>query len=180
MLDCSSAHVSTTGIRRLRRARFFSIEGAEKTFREVNQLYARFRTGDRIAMTEGYHGPRYYGSQPGSGIRVPDGSFQSNAGGDKEPWPPFSNSRESSCNAPRLGQVMQEIFKTQNRLDTTSFGVTITPSTKGGPGRNQLRRLFFGKGYPGIRSWKLVHFDNVAPSAGTIAWENAGNSTFQT
>src|SRR5438094_3567164 len=38
---------------------FFPIEGTEKTFREVQQLYARFAHGDRIAMREGYHGHEY-------------------------------------------------------------------------------------------------------------------------
>ncbi len=50
---------------------FFPIEGAGKTFREVRQLYARFGHGDRIGMTEGYHGHEYLGCQPGSCFRVP-------------------------------------------------------------------------------------------------------------
>ena len=38
---------------------FFPIEGAEKSFREVHQFYARFGHADRIAMAEGYHGHEY-------------------------------------------------------------------------------------------------------------------------
>jgi hypothetical protein len=42
-----------------------------------------------------------------------------------------------------------------------------------------IRQLYFGKGYPEIRSWNVVPYGNVAPAAETIAWEKFGSTTFQ-
>ena len=38
---------------------FFPIEGARKSLREVQRIYEQMERGDRIAMTEGYHGHQY-------------------------------------------------------------------------------------------------------------------------
>ena len=38
---------------------FFPIEGARKSFREVQRIYEQMGHGDHIAMTEGYHGHQY-------------------------------------------------------------------------------------------------------------------------
>jgi len=38
---------------------FFPIEGARKSFREAQGVFERMGHGDRIAMTEGYHGHQY-------------------------------------------------------------------------------------------------------------------------
>jgi len=38
---------------------FFPIEGARKSFREVQRIYEQMGHGDRVAMTEGYHGHQY-------------------------------------------------------------------------------------------------------------------------
>jgi len=38
---------------------FFPIEGARESFREAQRIFERMGHGDRIAMTEGYHGHQY-------------------------------------------------------------------------------------------------------------------------
>ena len=54
---------------------FFPIEGTHQTVREVADLYSRFHHGDRMAMTEGYHGQEYSSENHGSHmiIKVYDG-----------------------------------------------------------------------------------------------------------
>jgi hypothetical protein len=72
------------------------------------------------------------------------------------------------------GQVMQDI---QDAKPLTDFIRDYYTEHRGRPAES-IRQLYFGKGYPGVRSWTLVPFTNVAPAVGTIAWENAGTSTF--
>jgi dienelactone hydrolase len=151
---------------------FFPIEGTEKTFREVRQLYTRFGHGDRIAMTEGYHGHEYSNANQEAAFEFLDHFNQ---------MPPVQtlasteqlDTKQLQCSP--TGQVMQDFQDakplTELIRDYYTEHKAQTPES--------IRQLYFGKGYPGIRSWKLIPYGNVAPGADTIAWEKAGSFTFQ-
>jgi predicted dienelactone hydrolase len=151
---------------------FFPIEGAEKTFREVHQLYARLGHGDRIAMTEGYHGHEYSDANQEAAFEFMDHFNQMPAVRTLAPVQQLEG-KQLQCTS--TGQVMQDI---QEAKPLTDFFRDYYTEHKGRPAES-IRQLYFGKGYPGIRSWNLVAFNNLAPAAGTIAWENAGTSTFR-
>jgi len=151
---------------------FFPIEGAEKTFREVHQLYARFGHGDRIAMAEGYHGHEYSDANQEAAFEFMDHFNQMPAVRTLAPVQQLEG-KQLQCTS--TGQVMQD---TQDAKPLTDFIRDYYTEHEGRP-TESIRQLYFGKGYPGIRSWKFVAFENVAPVAGTIAWEKAGTSTFR-
>jgi dienelactone hydrolase len=150
---------------------FFPIEGAEKTFREVHQLYARFEHGDRIAMTEGYHGHEYSDANQESAFEFMDHFNQMPAVRTLAPVQQLEG-KQLQCTS--TGQVIQDI---PDAKPLTDFIRDYYTEHEGRPAQS-IRQLYFDKDYAGIRSWKLVAFDNVAPAPGTIAWENAGTSTF--
>jgi dienelactone hydrolase len=151
---------------------FFPIEGAEKIFREVHQLYARFGHGDRIAMTEGYHGHEYSDPNQEAAFEFMDHFNQMPAVRTLALVQQLEG-KQLQCTS--TGQVMQDI---QDAKPLTDFIRDYYTEHRGRPAES-IRQLYFGKGYPGMRSWKLVPFENVAPRADTIAWENAGTSTFR-
>jgi pimeloyl-ACP methyl ester carboxylesterase len=151
---------------------FFPIEGTEKTFREVRRLYERFGHGDRIAMAEGYHGHEYSNANQEAAFEFLDHFNGMPAVKTLAPDQQI-DAKQLQCTA--SGQVMQDFKHAKPLTDliadyyTKHRGQTV----------ESIRQLYFGDGYPGIRSWKLVPYDNVAPAADTIAWENAGSFTFQ-
>lgn len=151
---------------------FFPIEGTEKTFREVRQLYTRFGHGDRIAMTEGYHGHEYSNANQEAAFEFLDHFNQMPAVRTLASTEQL-DAKQLQCSP--TGQVMQDFPDakplTELIRDYYSEHKAQTPES--------IRQLYFGKGYPGIRSWKLIPYGNVAPGADTIAWENAGSFTFQ-
>ena len=151
---------------------FFPIEGAEKTFREVHQLYARFGHGDRIAMTEGYHGHEYSDANQEAAFEFMDHFNKMPAVRTLAPVQQLEG-KQLQCTS--TGQVMLD---TQDAKPLTDFIRDYYTEHQVRPAES-IRQLYLGKGYPGIRSWTAVPFDNVVPAAGTIAWESAGTSTFR-
>jgi len=151
---------------------FFPIEGAETTFREVRQLYVRFGHGDRIGMTEGYHGHEYSDANQEAAFEFLDHFNQMPAVRTLAPVQPL-DAKQLQCSS--TGQVLQAF---QDAKPLTESIRDYYSEHKGRPAES-LRQLYFGKGYPEIRSWNLVPYGNVAPAADTIAWENSGSSTFQ-
>jgi len=151
---------------------FFPIEGTEKTFREVQQLYARFGHGDRIAMREGYHGHEYSDANQEAAFEFLDHFNQMptlrNLASVKQ-----LDAKQLQCTS--TGQVMQDFQDAKPVADLIRDYYT---EHQGQPAES-IRQLYFGKRYPEIRSWKLVPYGNVGPAVDIIAWENAGSSTFQ-
>jgi pimeloyl-ACP methyl ester carboxylesterase len=151
---------------------FFPIEGAEKTFREVQQLYARFGHSDRIAMTEGYHGHEYSDANQEAAFEFLDHFNHMPAVRTLAPVKQL-DAKQLQCTT--TGQVMEDFQDAKPLTDVIRDYYT---ARKGQPAES-IRQLYFGKSYPEIRSWNVVPYGNVAPAADTIAWENYGSSTFQ-
>ena len=151
---------------------FFPIEGTEKTFREVRQLYARFGHGDRIGMTEGYHGHEFSDANQEAAFEFLDHFNQMPAVRTLAPVQQF-DAKQLQCSS--TGQVLQD-FRDAKPL--TELIRDYYSEHKGRPAES-LRQVYFGKGYPEIRSWMLIPYTSVAPATDTVAWENAGSSTFQ-
>jgi len=151
---------------------FFPIEGTEKTFREVQNLYVRFGHGDRIAMTEGYHGHEYSSANQEAAFEFLDHFNQMTAVKTLAPDQQL-DARQLQCTS--TGQIMQDF---PDAKPLTGLIRDYYTAHKG-QAPESIRQLYFGNHYPGIRSWQLVLYDNVAPAADTIAWENVGRFTFQ-
>ena len=151
---------------------FFPIEGAEKTFREVQHVYARFGHGDRITMTEGYHGHEYSDDNQEAAFEFLDHFNQMPAVRKLAPVQQL-DAKQLQCTS--TGQVVQDF---QDARPLTDLIRDYYTEHKGQPAQT-IRQLYFGKRYPQIQSWKLVPYGNVAPADQTMAWESAGSSTFQ-
>lgn len=151
---------------------FFPIEGTEKTFREVQKLYARFGHGDRIAMIEGYHGHEYSDANQEAAFEFIDHFNQMPVVRTLASARQL-DAKQLQCSS--TGQVMQD-FQDAKPLTDFIRDYYIAHKAKSS---ESLRQMYFSKNYPEIHSWKLVPYGNVAPAADEIAWENAGSSTFQ-
>jgi len=151
---------------------FFPIEGTEKTFREVQRVYARFGHADRIAMTEGYHGHEYSDDNQEAAFEFLD-HFNQMPAARKLALVQQLDAKQLQCTS--TGQAVQDF---QDARPLTDLIRDYYTEHKGQPAQT-IRQIYFGKGYPQIHSWKLVPYGDVAPAGHTIAWENVGSSTFQ-
>ena len=151
---------------------FFPVEGTRKTFREVQQLYQRFGRGDRIAMTEGYHGHEYSDANQEAAFEFIDHFNQLPVARSLAPIQ-LLNGKDLQCSS--TGQVMEDF---QDAKPLTDLIRDYYVEHKGHRAES-IRELYYGKGYPEIHSWKVVPYRNVAPEGGTIAWEKIGSSSFQ-
>ncbi len=150
---------------------FFPIEGAEKSFREVQKFYVRFGHADRIAMAEGYHGHQFSDGNQEKALAFLDHFNRLPA---TRGLAAARDLDSSTLQCTRTGQVMLDF---QDAKPLTEVVREYFIEHKGQPVQ-PLRRLYFGEGYPGIRSWKLAKFEGAAPANLTIAWENVGSTSF--
>jgi hypothetical protein len=123
-------------------------------------------------MTEGYHGHEYSDANQEAAFEFMDHFNQMPAVRTLARVQQLDG-KQLQCTS--TGEVMQDV---QDAKPLTDLIRDYYTEHQGRPAES-IRQLYFGKGYPGIHSWNLVRFDNVAPAAGTIAWEEAGASTFR-
>jgi len=150
---------------------FFPIEGTEKTFREVQQIYARFGHADRVGMTEGYHGHEYSDANQEAAFEFLDHFNQLPAA---RTLAPLQNIDGKTLQCTTTGQVMLDF---QDAKPLTGLIRDYYTEHRGEPAQS-VRQLYFDKGYAGIHSWNLQEYNNVLPATGVIAWEPVGSSTF--
>ena len=150
---------------------FFPIEGTEKAFREVREFYVRFGHADRIAMAEGYHGHQFSDVNQEKALAFLD---HFNRLAKTQGLASAKDLDDASVQCTRTGQVMLD-FKDAKPLTEVIREYHVEHK---GRTASTVRTLYFGQGYPGIRSWKLAEFAGAAPADSTIAWENVGSSTF--
>jgi len=151
---------------------FFPVEGTRKTFREAQQLYERFGRGDRIAMTEGYHGHEYSDANQEAAFEFIDHFNQLPAVRSLAPVQLLSG-KELQCSS--TGQVMQDF---PDAKPVTDLIRDYYVEHKKHPAKS-MRQVYYGNAYPEVRSWKVVPYGSVAPEADTVAWERIGSSSLQ-
>jgi dienelactone hydrolase len=149
---------------------FFPIEGAEKTFREVQEFYSRFGHADRISMIEGYHGHEY---SPGNQEAAFEFLDHVNHLPAVRTLAPVKELDAKTVQCTRTGQVLVD---TDDAKPLTDLIRDYYIEHKGQQ-TPSIRELYFGQGYPGINSWKVAAYDNVMPPDGVVAWEDRGSST---
>ena len=149
---------------------FFPIEGTEKTFREVKEFYSRFGHSDRISMIEGYHGHEY---SPGNQEAAFEFLDRFNDLPATRTLAPAKELAGKTIQCTRTGQVMVDEPDAKPLTDLIRDYYTERKVRQ----TFSIRELYFGQGYPGIRSWTIAAYDNVTPREGVIAWENRGSST---
>jgi len=150
---------------------FFPIEGTKRTFREVQQFYARFGHADRIAMTEGYHGHQF-----SDGNQLAAFEFLDHFNGLPltQAVAPSKDFDAKSVQCTRTGQVMLDFADAR---PLTHLIRDFYHEHKG-QAVESLKDQYFNRGYPGIHSWQLDTYEGIDPGDGVISWQLTGTSTF--
>jgi cephalosporin-C deacetylase-like acetyl esterase len=150
---------------------FFPIEGTHKTFREVENLYARFNHSDRIAMTEGYHQHEFSLENQEAALNFLD---HFNQLPPKHGLPPVRELDEKALQCTRTGQVMLDHSDARSLMDVikeyyVEHKQNRTPIT--------LAQIYYGNQYAGIKAWSVSKYSRTAAVQGEIQWEAVGSST---
>ena len=145
---------------------FFPIEGARKTFREVETLYRRFGRGANISLAEGYHPHSFSDHNQEIAFAFID-KFSGMEICHSLDSVKILNERELWCT--ESGQVRLEF------PDGKSLPELIGEYYEERKGEKSIdiEALYHGSGYPGIDEWKLVNGGDDQ-AARTIAWQDAG------
>ena len=151
---------------------FFPIEGAERTVREVQEFYSRFGHADRISMIEGYHGHEY---SPGNQEAAFEFLDHFNEFPATRTLAPVKEMDAKTVQCTRTGQVVVDAEDAKPLIDL----IRDYYRERKGQQTPSMRDLYYGRGYPGINSWKVAAYDNVTPPEGVIAWEHRGSSTIE-
>jgi hypothetical protein len=149
---------------------FFPIEGARRTFREIESIYRRLGHPERIEIAEGYHGHSY---SPENLTRA----FRFMNRFDGLPWmetlPAEEKLEDRQLLCTQSGQVMLE-FKDAKPLTEVIRDYFVENRSRPG---GTLRERYHGPNYPGIEKWTVTAYNGNPPASGSIAWQAMGSST---
>lgn len=149
---------------------FFPIEGTHKTFREIADIYRRFGHADRIALAEGYHEHQYSVENQRKAIQFLN--HYNNLAPGKE-LPAVKELDVSAAQCTRTGQVVTDFTDAKSLMDEIRDYKTLHRTDQS----PSLKDLYFGKGYPGIRTWTVSEYrDDIDAIDGTIQWEGFGTA----
>jgi hypothetical protein len=144
---------------------FVPIEGTRKTFREVAALYRAFGHGDRVALTEGYHGHMYSPEN-----RLAAFAFLDRFNG----LPP----RDTLASVTILEATKLRCTPSgQVRVDLAgrSLQEVVRDELRERRSTEKIGDRYYGADYPGIRDWRVVTYEG-RPVHEAIAWEQTGSS----
>ena len=148
---------------------FFPIEGAHKTFREMEALYSRFGHADRIAMTESYNTHQYSVENQQAAIDFLD-HFNGFPAGRELPAVKELDVQTIQCT--RTGQVMLDYDDARSVMDEIRDYATEHKSAPS----HSLKELYYADNYPNIRNWMVSEYAGGVPNAKAIEWEPKGTA----
>jgi pimeloyl-ACP methyl ester carboxylesterase len=153
---------------------FFPIEGTHKTFREVEDLYARFHHADRIAIAESYNEHQYSTENQEAALNFLD---HFNRVPPKPGLPSVKELDDRTLQCTRSGQVMVDYSDARSLMDVIRDYYTEHTKDRTQP-LVSLVHLYHGNQYPRINGWKVSEYDGIAPATGEISWEAEGSAKF--
>ncbi len=148
---------------------FFPIEGARKSFREVQRFYERFGNVNRIAMTEGYHPHQYSDENQEAALDFLD-RFNGMPIRHGLGQPKLLPDKDLLCT--RSGQVMVD------QSDSRSLAEVIREyyeDRKSQPAV-KLSKEYYEFRAMRVENSKLEKFSGVPPGADQILWELISSS----
>src|SRR5215472_14496368 len=148
---------------------FFPIEGARKTFRELQELYTRFGHGDRIAMVEGYHGHQYSTENQQAALDFLD---HFNRMTPRTGLPVVKELDGDTLRCTQTGQVLVDYRDARSLMEVIR---QYYEEHKSGSTRT-LAKEYYGNKYGGVKNWRVRENTGVLPQAGEITWKAAGSS----
>lgn len=148
---------------------FFPIEGARKTYRELQKLYARFGHGDRLALVEGYHSHQYSPENQQAALDFLDHFNQMPV---RSGLPPVKELDNESLRCTQTGQVLLEYRDARSLMELIreyyiehKIGAT-----------RKLATEYYGEKYGGVKEWLVSEYRGAPPQAGQITWESTGSA----
>jgi dienelactone hydrolase len=150
---------------------FFPIEGTEKAFHEVQTFYSRFGHGDRIAMSEGYHGHQYSDGNQEAAFEFLDHFNQLPL---RTSLAPAKELETTAVQCTHSGQTLVDFADARPLTEEIRAYYSEHAGTQAS---QSIHQLYSGEGYPGIAKWTLGKFDGAPPGGAQIAWELSGTST---
>jgi hypothetical protein len=151
---------------------FFPIEGAQRSVREVTDVYARFHHADRIAMAEGYHGHEYSPQNQEAAL-----AFLDHFNGLKPPKKAFAAKEldDQTVQCTRTGQVMLDFEDARSMMDVIR---EYYLDHKKQPTKT-IKQLYYSDLRPHIDTWKVAEFRGEVPGETQIGWEKVADSQFE-
>jgi pimeloyl-ACP methyl ester carboxylesterase len=148
---------------------FFPIEGTHKTFREVRDLYERFKHGDRIALAESYNAHQFSLENQESAIEFLD---HFNSMPVRHGLPTVKKLEDKALQCTRTGQEMLDF------VDAVSLMVVIGKYYDEHKNAHvgTLAQNYFGDGYRGIKQWQVAEYTGFQNEKGLITWESLGST----
>jgi cephalosporin-C deacetylase-like acetyl esterase len=149
---------------------FFPIEGARKTWREVEATYRRFGHADKAAIVEGYH-PHSFSDH---NQLFAFGFLDRQTGMPvRHTFEPFKLLDAETLNSTSTGQVRLEYPDGKDFLDIVrDYYHERKQSTC-----IDISDMYNGRNYPGINSWSVASWQ-YGNSQQEIGWEGAGSSSY--
>jgi len=151
---------------------FFPIEGARKSFREVQRLYERFDHAERIEMVEGYHGHQFSDENQEQALDFLD-RFNSMPVRHGLAIPKELPDKDLLCT--RSGQIVTDLSDARSLTETVRDYYEERKASSALDLTKEYR-----KRAPSIsvEKWSVTEFDNVPPGEGRISWEFSGSTKF--
>jgi acetyl xylan esterase AXE1 len=148
---------------------FVPIEGARKTFREIQKMYTRFGHVDRIALVEGYHPHQYSAENQEAALDFLDHFNQMPV---REGLPPVKELDGEALRCTRTGQVLLDYSDAKSLMDVIReyYDEHKTGNTR------TISEEYYGNQYSGVKNWNVSEYRNVPPQPGELTWEAVGSS----
>jgi pimeloyl-ACP methyl ester carboxylesterase len=147
---------------------FFPIEGARKSFREVQRTYEKFGKGDRVAMAEGYHKHEYSAQNQGAALDFLD-RFNRMPVRHELAAPKELPDAELLCTS--SGQVMLDQKDARSLLDVIREYFEERKAKS-----NTSLAKTYRAGQRNVDEWSLAEFKGAPPGERQITWEMRGST----
>lgn len=151
---------------------FFPIEGTHRTFREARSFYERFDHGDRIDLVESYNTHQFSLENQEAALNFLD---HFNGMPALHGLPAVTKVEDQSLLCTASGQVMLEFSGARPLMDVIRDYFTEQKGAR----KSTIAHEYVGKGYSGIKSWKVEQYQGLPPARDRISWELAGSAKFK-
>ena len=142
---------------------FFPIEGTRNTFREISDLYDRFKIKDRVAMVEGYHKHQFSLENQEAALNFLD---RFNNMPVKEGLPSVKELDAKELQCTKTGQVLLEYPNAKNLTDLIKEYFLNHQNKE----VLSVSSRYYGKGYPNIKNWTVSEY-KTQPEVENISWQ---------
>jgi hypothetical protein len=149
---------------------FFPIEGTNKTYHEIADVYRRLGHADRTGFVEGFHKHQY---SPENQLAAINFLNRFNGLPAIDSLPPTTEVEESKLLCTGSGQLHVDFPDEKNLLDLIQMYVSEHQSNP-----ISLSSLYYNDKYPKIREWKVKEYDST-PAINEIAWKQTGSFVFK-